>query len=70
MAMAIEVFLNGEPRQVDQGATISSLLADLKLEEDRVAVELDRSIVRRPLWGETRLRPGAQIEVVHFVGGG
>jgi len=40
------------------------------LDAQRVAVELDRRIVKQPGWNETLLRAGAQIEIVHFVGGG
>ena len=37
---------------------------------DRVAVELDRSIVPRGRWTATKISAGASVEVVHFVGGG
>ena len=53
----IVVIVNGEKRSVGAGATVSSLLAELGLKEDRVAVELDRVIVRRSEWGSTELGP-------------
>jgi thiamine biosynthesis protein ThiS len=64
------IYLNGEERKVQQGSTISLLLAELKLAEDEVAVEMNRRIVRRPDWQSTEIQSGAAIEVVHFVGGG
>jgi sulfur carrier protein len=36
----------------------------------RVAVELDRAIVRKSDWDAVEVRDGAQLEVVWFVGGG
>ena len=69
-ACEIQIRLNGEDRKVPANATIASLLADLKLPPDRVAVELDREIVRRGEWEGKRLHPGVAVEVVHFVGGG
>ena len=45
-------------------------LFTLQLEPARVAIELDRRILKAPLWAETVLRPGAEIEIVQFVGGG
>jgi thiamine biosynthesis protein ThiS len=33
-------------------------------------VELNREIVRRPQLADTRVQPGDQLELVHFVGGG
>jgi thiamine biosynthesis protein ThiS len=64
------ICLNGEARQVRAGATVASLLAELGLAQDRVAVEVDRAIVRRGNWEGMRLTPGVAVEVVHFVGGG
>jgi len=68
--MPFEVLVNGEPRPVAEGQTILALLRDLGLDPSRVAVELDRRIVKQPLWSETILRAGAQVEIVQFVGGG
>ena len=62
--------LNGQDRTIAQGTTISGLLADLGLQEDQVAVELDREIAPRAKWASTALDDGASVEVVHFVGGG
>lgn len=62
--------LNGEDRKVPPGTTIAGLLADLGVSRDRVAVEVDREIVRRADWEGTSLYPGVVVEVVHFVGGG
>ena len=66
----IEVVLNGEPRTVPAGMTVDRLLAFLEMDPSRVAVELDRAIVRKPAWITEQVRQGAQIEVVWFVGGG
>lgn len=66
----ITVVLNGEPREVPVGLSVATFLTHLGLPGDRVAVELDRQIVRKAVWPETQIEPGAQIEVVHFVGGG
>lgn len=66
----MEVIVNGEPRQIPDGETVAGLLAALGLESSRVAVELDRVIVRRPEWDSRVLMPGARLEIVHFVGGG
>jgi thiamine biosynthesis protein ThiS len=64
------VALNGVHRRIAAGTTVSALLRDLDLPEDRVAVELDGKILKRPTWSETEPADGARIEVVHFVGGG
>jgi sulfur carrier protein len=68
--MAIEIVLNGEPRTAPEGQTVLGLLEQLRLDPSRVAVELNRRIVKQPHWADTVLPPGAEIEVVQFVGGG
>ena len=68
--MEIEVVINGEQRSVPEGQNVLGLLQQLQLDPARVAVELDRRIVKQPLWSETPVRAGAQIEIVQFVGGG
>ena len=66
----IDIMVNGEPRSTTGGQTILGLLRQLQVDPARVAVELDRHIVKQTRWTETVLRPGAQIEIVQFVGGG
>lgn len=69
-AETIEIVVNGETRQVPAGRTISGLLDLFSLDPSRVAIELDRVIIRKPEWGSTAVHAGAQIEIVQFVGGG
>jgi sulfur carrier protein len=66
----IEIVLNGERRSVPAGLTVDRLLAFLEMNPSRVAVELDRAIVRKSDWAAAEVRAGAQFEVVWFVGGG
>jgi sulfur carrier protein len=68
--MAIPISLNGEPHTATEGQTILGLLRALEIDPERVAVELDRRIVKQPKWAETELRAGSQVEIVQFVGGG
>ena len=68
--MPIDIVVNGEPRTAEQGETVLDLLRRLHLDPSRVAVELDRRILKQPLWAETPLRAGSQLEIVQFVGGG
>ena len=66
----MRVELNGEPKELAEGATLLSLIEQLSLAPERVAVELNRDVVRRADWPATRLADGDRVEVVHFVGGG
>lgn len=62
--------INGEPRQFAAGLTVAGLVEELGMKADRVAVELNREIVRRERWPMAELHDGDHLEIVHFVGGG
>ena len=66
----MQIVVNGESREVPPQISLQDLLRLLELKEDRVAVELNRDIVRRERWPETRLRDQNRLEIVQFVGGG
>lgn len=66
----MHVTINGEKREVPDGVDMSTLLELFSLPSQRVAVELNREVVRRADWNDTRLSEGDRIEVIHFVGGG
>jgi thiamine biosynthesis protein ThiS len=66
----IRIEVNGEPREVPEGASVAELLGLLGLAAPKVAVERNLEIVPRSAWGATRLSPGDRLEVVHFIGGG
>ena len=66
----MEVVINGEPREVPPDTTLQALVRLLDLKEDRVAVELNRSIVQRHRWPAMLLRDHDRLEIVQFVGGG
>jgi thiamine biosynthesis protein ThiS len=66
----LRVELNGEPKELAAGTTLLSLIEQLSLAPERVAVELNRDVVRRADWPAARLSDGDRVEIVHFVGGG
>jgi sulfur carrier protein len=66
----IRIELNGEAREVPEGASVADMLGLLGLAAPKVAVERNLEIVPRSAWGTTRLAAGDRLEVVHFIGGG
>ena len=66
----MQVFVNGDPRDVADGATIASLLAALGIDARRIAVEKNREIVPRAEHATTPLAAGDRVEIVTMVGGG
>ena len=65
----MNLIINGES-QAFSADTLSALVDQLGMKPDRVAIELNREIVPRDRWLQTRLADGDRLEIVHFVGGG
>ncbi len=67
---AMELLVNGEPKNCAESTSLSQFIEQLGMKGDRVAVELNREIVPRTAWNEVQLHDGDRLEIVHFVGGG
>jgi len=65
-----QVTVNGERRSFPAETTLLDVVRALHLEPERVAIELNRAIVKRETWSATAVEGGAEIEIVQFVGGG
>ena len=68
----MNVQLNGEWRDVADDATVADAVALLGVPLDArgVAVAVDREVVRRGAWAQTRLTGGARVEVLTAIQGG
>ena len=66
----MRVYVNGEAREFSGPLSLADLITELDLPPARIAVELNRVVVRRNEWSTTELRADDRIEIVHFVGGG
>ena len=62
--------INGETREVPEGVRLDHLLELFSLPAKRVAVEVNKTVVRKVDWPVIKVSDGDRIEVVHFVGGG
>ena len=69
LLVAMNIYLNGERREV-RGTSIAELITELDLPVSRIAIELNREVVRRSDWSSAVLKDEDRIEIVHFVGGG
>jgi len=65
----MNLIINGDERQLT-AETLGALIQELGMKSDRVAIELNREIVHKDRWAQTRLKDGDRLEIVHFVGGG
>lgn len=67
---AIQIRLNGEPREVQPGTSVAAFVAALGLRPEIVAVEVNERLVPREWRAQTLLVSGDRVEVVTLVGGG
>lgn len=63
------VTVNGESRELPEGETIRALVARYDLKPEKVAIELNRRVLRGEKY-DTPLKNGDAVEIVTFVGGG
>lgn len=66
----MQMQVNGEQRTVSAGLTVAGLLTELDIRPDRVAVELNLTILDRSEFDRRSLQEGDRIEIISFIGGG
>jgi thiamine biosynthesis protein ThiS len=66
----LNIIVNGEQKEIPGALAVADLVGELGLKPERLAVEVNRRIIRRADWASTMLTDGDKVEVVHFVGGG
>ncbi|HXF39285.1 MAG TPA: sulfur carrier protein ThiS [Blastocatellia bacterium] len=64
------IIVNGNDTDLSGGSRVTDLIAQLGLSPERLAVEVNRKVIRRASWDSTTLSEGDRVEIVHFVGGG
>ena len=63
------VTVNGAARELTEGTTLRQLVEQFNLKPERVAIELNRRLVRAEKY-DAKLNAGDEVEIVTFVGGG
>ena len=66
----MQIQVNGEMLQVQDGTTLTGLVEELELGEKRIAIELNLEIIPRSEHVSTVLKDADRVEIVHAIGGG
>jgi sulfur carrier protein len=66
----MQIILNGAPREVGDGLTLTALLEAEHLLGRRLAIELNGEIVPRSRHAEQQMQAGDRVEIVQAIGGG
>lgn len=70
MVLIVKLTVNGDQRDLADGATVIALLEELELAGKFVAVEVNRELVPKARHAERVLAEGDRVEIVTLVGGG
>ena len=65
----MKVTVNGDARELPDSQTVRALIVSHNLSPDKVAIELNRRLLRGDKY-DTPLKDGDEVEIVTFVGGG
>lgn len=66
----MNIYLNGEARQVPDNCSAAQLVEELALGGKRIAMEVNMEIVPRSSYADHTLRADDKVEIVHAIGGG
>lgn len=66
----MKIQVNGEAFEIEQGTSLSSLVALQQLEGKRIAIEVNGELITRSQHQSYRLQAGDQVEIVQAIGGG
>ena len=65
-----KIQLNGDPYEINDGTNLNKLLNKLKIQKNKVAIEVNGEIIEKNKYTNLILRKNDKVEVVHFIGGG
>ena len=66
----IKITVNGKQIQVIPNFSMKSLITNLKIPLNKIAIELNKKIIDKKRISKIQLKKGDKIEIVHFIGGG
>ena len=65
-----KIQLNGDPFEINIGSNLGELLNKLKIQKNKVAIEVNGEIVEKNKYPNLILNKNDKVEIVHFIGGG
>ena len=65
-----KIQLNGDPYKIILGTNLNQLLNKLKIQKNKIAIEVNGEIVDKNKYTNLILNKNDKIEIVHFIGGG
>ena len=65
-----KIQLNGNPYEISNGINLNELLNKLKIQKNKVAIEVNGEIIEKNKYTKLILNKDDKVEIVQFIGGG
>ena len=65
-----KIQLNGNPYEINNGTNLNELLNKLKIQTNKVAIEVNGEIIEKNKYTNLILNKDDKVEIVNFIGGG
>tara|TARA_B100000029_G_scaffold450940_1_gene475166 strand:- start:303 stop:521 length:219 start_codon:yes stop_codon:yes gene_type:complete len=65
-----KIQLNGDSYEINSGSNLEELLNKLKIQKNKVAIEVNGEIIERKKYSNLILNKDDKVEIVEFIGGG
>lgn len=66
----MKCIVNGDEFNFDDALSVSELLQSLELDQERIIVEFNGTLIKSEQFNETVVRESDRLELLEFVGGG
>ena len=66
----MNIFINGKVSEVKKNINIQDILRMNNISDENIVVEINRTIISKMYWDDTKVEENDKIEIITAVGGG
>ncbi len=66
----MNIFINGKVSEVKKNINIQDILKMNNISDENIVVEINRTIISKMYWDDTKIEENDKIEIITAVGGG
>ncbi|MEE2693489.1 MAG: sulfur carrier protein ThiS [Pseudomonadota bacterium] len=66
----MNIFINGKVSEVKKNINIQDILRMNNISDENIVVEINRTIISKMYWDDTKIEENDKIEIITAVGGG
>ena len=66
----MNIFINGKVSEVKKNINLQDILRMNNISDENIVVEINRTIISKMYWDDTKIEENDKIEIITAVGGG